>query len=82
MEGCIQGYKMPKEIQVYCNGIYIETVSSFTVSTEPDCDFNFKYELLLNKGKNEVEFKVTDFKDFQFSGFRTIYYFPPPAKIW
>ena len=82
MEGCIQGYKIPKEIKVYCNNIYVETIDSFTISDDPDCDFNFKYKLFLNKGKNEVEFKVTDFKDFQFSGFRTIYYFPPPAKIW
>ena len=82
INGCVLGYRVPKKIQLFSNKEFITEISPIADTSDNNCDFYFQHELLLEKGLNEVEIRITDYKNFQFSGYRTIYLIPPPTKIW
>ena len=82
LKACIQGYRIPKKTKIICNEKEITTITTFIISDKKNCDFILEYNFKLNKGINKIEIQLTDYKDFQLSKFRTIYYIPPPVEIW
>jgi len=81
---CIKSYKKPQNIQIYNN----EKLDNFTTDIPPinesstECPYYVDYKMILNYGKNEIEVKILDEKGYYFSDFKTIYYYPEPAKTW
>jgi len=81
---CIKSFKTPQNLQIFDNEQLVDFISTMPIRNDEDneCPFLFEYKLVLEFGKNEIEIKVLDEKGYYFSAFKTIYYYPEPAKTW
>lgn len=80
---CIHCYRKPINLYVINNSKIVSQFSDFPEKDEEaECPFTFDLILNLELGKNEIELKAVDERDFNFSEFRTIYYIPSLSKVW
>lgn len=78
----ITGYKKPKELKIYNNGMLLITIRDFKLVMDEIHKYYFSIDIPLYYGKNDIEFKVTDYKDYVFFKYKKIFYMPSPTRRW
>ena len=78
----IVGYKKPKQLKIYNNGQLLTTINKFDLVMDQQHKYYFNIQIPLYLGKNELEFKVTDYKDYEFIKIKRTYYLPTPSRKW
>lgn len=82
---CINVVGRPYDLEVLLNGKQIANQgfsNGMAVKRDVNCNYFFDTTLGLQKGKNQIEIKVTDVKGYSFSGYRTVYYVPQLNIDW
>ncbi len=78
----ITGYQKPLEVKVYINMQYVTTITDFQQKDTIGNEFTWENEIPLKYGENNIDFVVTDYKDFKFVKSKKIYYFPNSTPHW
>ncbi len=82
-EICIYSYREPVNLTVTNNSMVQQYIDTFPARDENEgCPFKMNINVKLELGKNEIEFRAIDEKKYEFIDRRTIYYLPPPSKVW
>lgn len=80
---CIYSYRPPLKLTLIVNSEIQNIITEFPERDDLSiCPFLFDVKLELQPGLNKIEIRALDDRDYEFSDFRTIYYFPSPAKTW
>lgn len=82
VEGYILGYKKPKLLKIYNNRNLVDSISDFQLFTSKVNSYFVQSNISLKQGYNEIDFVVTDYKDFKFVRTLKVYYIPTPKPIW
>jgi hypothetical protein len=78
----IVGYKKPKEVKIYNNRLLNDTLIDFKIDEKKTNTYLFNYDVALKPGVNNIDFIVTDYKDFKFVRSLRVFYVPEPLPHW
>lgn len=82
IDAYITGYKKPLDVKIYINKKQYANITNFKVVMKENNKYLLRNKLALQKGKNTIDFVVTDYKKYKFIKSLKIYYLPEPTPVW
>ncbi len=82
IDAYITGYKKPLDLKIYINRKQYADITNFKLVMKENNKYLIKNKLSLEKGKNKIDFVVTDYKKYKFIKSLKIYYLPEANPHW